>query len=138
MPTHTYNRGSGLPIIDLTLRYHALNGTPHPSGSPTNVLVKGLIDTGATHVSANPHVLAPMGLIYCGDFNSSTVGNPNAVVPAYAVDIIFGSPSLNFTVTDVAVLAQALPAGYDILVGWDALRFLDWRFDRNGNFHLDW
>lgn len=137
MPTLSYNRGAGLPIIDLTLRYHALNGVQHPSGSPTSVQVKALIDTGASHVYANPHILSPLGLVQCGDFNSSTVGNPNATVPAFAADIIFGINPTH-TVTDVAVLAQKLPAGYDLLVGWDVLRFFDWRFGKTGDFHQSW
>lgn len=138
MPTLSYRHGLSLPIIDVTLQFDPHGGAVHPSGAATSATVKALIDTGATHVVANPHVLAPLGFVPCGSFNQSTVGGATRVVAAYAGQIVFGGPSLSHTVTGLAILADSLPAGYDVLIGWDAMQFLDWRFDRSGDFHISW
>lgn len=138
MPTLSYSRKDGLPIIDVTLQFDPLNGAVHPSGAPTRAAVKALVDTGATHVMATPQVLGPLGFVPCGSFNNSAVGSVPKIVPAYAGQIVFGGPSLNFTVTGLAILSETLPSGYDVLIGWDAMRFLDWKFDRDGDFHISW
>lgn len=136
MPTLQYHRTGGLPIVDAVIRYHPLNGKSHPSGKVPEVRVRALIDTGATHVVVQPHLIAQLSLPFASMVNNTVVGGTTHSVPGHAADIVFGSlPS--FTVTDVLVLGQNL-SGFDMLIGWDALRFTDWQFLQNGQFSQSW
>lgn len=136
MPTLNYHRAHGLPIIDVTVRYHALNGLPHPSGAVPETKVRALIDTGATHVVLQPHIVAALGLPFACNINNTVVGGATHLVPGHAADLVFGT-NPTFTVTDVLILSQAV-SGFDILIGWDAMRFTDWAFSRDGSFRQSW
>jgi predicted aspartyl protease len=131
-----YHRGNGLPIVDVTVRYHALNGVPHPSGRIPQTVVRALIDTGATNIVLQPHIVHQLGLPFAANIDNTVVGGAIHQVPGHAADLIFGTTLTN-TVTGVLVLSQAL-SGYDMIVGWDALRFTDWTFNRNGTFSQSW
>lgn len=136
MPTLPYHRASGLPIIDVTIRYHALRGTPHYSGAVPEAKVRALVDTGATHVVLQPHIVDTLGLPFACDINNTVVGGATHLVPAFAGDVVFGSGP-TYTVTDVLILSQAV-SGYDMIIGWDVLRFTDWSFSRDGSFSQSW
>lgn len=136
MPTLNFDRNGALPIIDVTVRYHPLKGLAHPSGTVPRITARALIDTGATHVVMQPPLVATLGLPFAANMDNTVVGGVTHTVPGHAADLVFGSgPS--FTVTDVLIISQPLQ-GYDLLVGWDALRFMDWSFKRDGSFSLSW
>lgn len=118
------------------MRYHPLKGAAHPSGACPEKRVLALIDTGATHVVLKPNIVASLELPFAANMNNTVVGGGRHLVPSYAADIIFGTTT-SFTVTDVLVLSQDLH-GFDMLIGWDVLRFTDWQFNRDGSFSQTW
>ena len=136
MPTVNYYRGDGLPIVDVTIRYHALRGIAHASGAKPEKKVRALIDTGATHVVLQPHIVAELGLAFAANIHNTVVGGTTHLVPGHAADLIFGT-NPTYTVTGLLTLSQAV-SGYDMLIGWDAMRFTDWIFNRDGTFSQSW
>lgn len=125
-----------MPIIEVLVRYHALHGVPHPSGVAPQRRVRALVDTGATHVVLQPHIVSALALPFAAQMNNTVVGGGVHSVPAYAADIVFGSGP-TYAVTDLLTLAQSL-TGFDMVIGWDALRFTDWVFHRDGRFEQHW
>lgn len=138
MPKITYNRGTDLPIIDATVLYWPLHGVPHPSGTVPQMAVRALIDTGASHVVVKPHIVTALGLPYACDVDNTVVGGTVHKVPAYAGEVIMGTPALGCAVPDMLMLSQSLGAEYDIIIGWGALSRCDWTFDRSGTFTQSW
>lgn len=136
MPTLVYNRAGGVPIIDVTVRYHALNGVPHPSGTVPVKTLRALVDTGASHAVLQPEIVRELGLPFLRDMKNTVTGGKTHKVRGHVADVIFGNID-RFTVTDLLVLSQRL-VGYDMILGWDAIRFTDWSFDRDGTFRQSW
>lgn len=137
MTTLFYQRFDRLPIIEVTIRYHALNGVAHPSGEKPEVRVSALIDTGATNVVLQPSIVQALGLPFAANVGNTVVGGEVHNVPAHAGDVIFGNHPTTYTVADVLILSQVV-SGYDMLIGWDVLRFMDWSFNRDGSFCQSW
>lgn len=138
MPSITYHRGSGLPIIDVTVRYWPLHGVPHPSGTVPEQRLRALVDTGATHVYLQPSIVAALDLPFACDVDSTVVGGTIHKVPAYAGELLIGTPALGYTFPDLLVISQALRGDYDMLIGWGGLDQCDWTFDRSGTFTQSW
>ena len=131
------NRGAGCPIIDAQIRYHALNGVTHPSGSIPFMRIKALVDTGATNVVTTPAIVKALGLPFAAKIDHTVVGG-FSTVDASACDLVIGENSaVGFTVTDCLVLEATL-TGYDAIIGWDALRFVTLAFAKNGDFTISW
>lgn len=133
------NRNGGVPIIECTIRYHALNGKvwggPGPIPQKT---VRGLVDTGATHLVATPALIASLGLVNAGAIDQTVVGHGPKTVPTYACDVVMGPlKGAAFTVTDVLTIESDL-SGFDVILGWDVLRFVDLSFRRDETFSLSW
>lgn len=138
MPSIFGHRNGGLPILTVSIRYHALNGLAHSSGGSPTVVGQALVDTGATNVVVTPALIEPLELRFAANIVHTTVGGPDRVVSGYACDILFGSPpEATFTVTDVLAVTDQL-TGFDLIIGWDVLRFFDLDFDRSEGFSLSW
>lgn len=95
-----------------------------------------MIDTGATHVVLQPEIVQALDLPFAANINNTVVGSAVHNVPGHAGDVVFGDHP-TYTVTDVIILSQAL-SGYDMLIGWDVLRFTDWSFQRDESFSQSW
>ncbi|WP_420236044.1 retroviral-like aspartic protease family protein [Sulfitobacter faviae] len=136
MPTLYYTRTNRLPIIDVTVRYHPLNGVAHSSGEIPEARVRALIDTGATHVVLQPKIVRALDLPFAANIDNTVVGGAVHNVPCHAGDVIFGDDP-TYTVTDVLILSQAV-SGYEMIIGWDVLRFTKWSFEPTESFSQSW
>lgn len=59
---------------------------------------------------------------------------------AFAADVIIGlEAGVTNEITDLLVIADSMAStDYDILLGFDFMRFQDWTFRRDGSFSASW
>jgi hypothetical protein len=136
----SHSRGDGCPIIDLWVAFPA--GRWAGCGERPTMMVRGLIDTGATHVVLNPPIVQQLGLPPIGSIEQTVVGGEVIVSPTFGCDVIFkGMRSMMpnseyaFTVNDALALETPV-SGYDAVIGWDVMGGMDLTFRRDNSFSL--
>jgi hypothetical protein len=131
---------SGLPIIGCDLSFP----TSHWSGpgDPPVAPVRALVDTEATNLVVNSEFVAQLGLPAVGTIQHTVVGGAQMACQTHACDVVFrGTRSMlpaipyTYSVTGVLAINETL-VGYDIILGWDVLHFVDLNFRRDGSFSL--
>ena len=132
-------RGGNLPLIECHILFPA-SGTA-PSAAPP-LLATALVDTGASHTVIAPHLLAALALPKQGDISHTVVGGTSRNCLTYVCDLqLKGLRSLPphidyvWTLNDLIVICDNL-VGSDLILGWNALTFLDLHFGRDGAFLL--
>jgi len=132
------NRAGSRPIVDCVISCCATSWTG--GGNPPEKQCKALIDTGATHTVIAPHIAAVLNLPLIGTISHTTVGsNTPRQCPQHACDVKF-SDTANGGIcrtSDVWAIVDQI-SGYDVILGWDILRFYQLSFDRSGSFCLSW
>ena len=106
------------------------------------MMIRGLIDTGATHVVLNPPIVAKLGLPPIGSIDQTIVGSE--VIPSltFHCDVIFKGmrsmmPNIKYAYTvNNALALQTLVSGYDAVIGWDVMGGIDLTFRRDESFSL--
>lgn len=128
--------GQSLPIVQCSLTHDAARWKG--IGIPPKLNLRALVDTGATHLVTTPQVITALALPFICDMDNAVVGGVTTCrayacqVTLFGTDTTTGGPMESHT-TDALILGQAL-SGYDVILGWDVLRFYDLDFRRDGSF----
>lgn len=107
-----------------------------PAPAPT-VVVKALVDTGATHSVLSPALVKKLALNVIGQTGNETTGGIIRTCNQYALDVIYIGKQYTshlqhkFTVTDCRVLEDVLSPSFDLILGWDSLFPIDLKFNRD-------
>ncbi|KWV92443.1 aspartyl protease family protein [Erythrobacter sp. AP23] len=132
--------GGELPIIDCDLSLPI--GQWSGPGDPPLAPVHALIDTGATNVVVNSGFVAQLGLPAVGTIQHTVVGGAQMACQTHASVVVFrGTRAMlpaapyTYSVTDVLAIDETL-VDYDVIIGWDVLRFVDLNFRRDGSISL--
>jgi predicted aspartyl protease len=114
---------AGRPMVELYVGVPAAEVEFRPSYLP--VLVRAVVDTGATRTTVAQWVLDRLGLSPVGQVPFHTASTGQTPLPAhiYAVEISLGGEKTGLVATDLAVIAvEHLGAlGVDALLGRDIL-----------------
>ena len=131
MPHLTLQIGASRPIVEFLVgvsqpRAEALKRANRPVPAP--MLVRGLIDTGASCTSLDPTILKALSLVSTGTTPVHTPSTKNGiphVANQYDVSIILPHPMINRTFLAVPVIESELfhQGGFHALIGRDILAF---------------
>jgi hypothetical protein len=141
MPHLSLPISAGGPIVEFFVgvsvpRANALRATGAPVPNP--VLVRGLIDTGASCTSVDPSILNSLNLSPTGTIpvhTPSTVSGQPHLANQFDISVIFHHPKLTWQFHAIAVIQSELAhQGYQALIGRDILANCLFTYDGQGQF----
>ena len=128
MPHLTLQISANGPIVELFVgvsapRAEALKKANRPVPSP--IMIRGLIDTGASCTSLDPSVLSALGIVSTGTTPihtpSTKLGVPH-VAKQYDISVVLPHPMINRTFSAIPVIESELAQlGIHALIGRDIL-----------------
>ncbi len=115
------------PLIDLLVgvsrpRAAALRAAGDPV--PSNMAIRGLIDTGASNTCVDPEVVTQLGITATGQVPMITPSTGDQPVDAdlYDVSLVLAHSEISYTFGALPVMCSSLRhQGFDVLIGRDVL-----------------
>ncbi|MBI4660696.1 MAG: hypothetical protein HY735_17810 [Verrucomicrobia bacterium] len=128
------------PLIDFWIgvsvpRSAALQKAGQPVPNP--ILIRGLIDTGASCTNVDPTILSQLGVVSTGSVPvhtpSTKAGAPH-MADQFDVSIILSHPKINWQIHAIPIIASDLVhQGIHALIGRDILANCLFTYDGQGN-----
>jgi hypothetical protein len=146
MPHFLLNHGQSGPLIDMWVAVSNLKAsvlTAQKAGIPPPVMVKALVDTGASHTTIDTALVNQLGLSATGIVSMITPSTGNKPVDVFSYDVGLHIPSgtLNNLIWSkplwIATCADLNHQGFSVLLGRDALAEVLLVYDgRHGTFTM--